>query len=243
MKMGTLRRVAVVAKDQERIAEVRRCLKRNGLVYSPQDPDLVLSYGGDGTFLLAHRLYPTVPKIMVRDSKVCKKCLEGELHHLLRHVERRDYTIERLPRLEARYGRHIFHALNDVIIRNSHLTRAIRYTLSIDGRPVGGEPADAGEEFIGDGLVIATPFGSSAYFYSITKRTFRRGIGIAFNNITTTRKPLILPRTATVVVRIARGPALLGHDNHEETLTLAAGDEIAVKVAGGMAERVILPRH
>ena len=37
-------------------------------------PEFVLCYGGDGTLLFAERHYPTVPKVMIRHSRVCHHC-------------------------------------------------------------------------------------------------------------------------------------------------------------------------
>jgi len=31
---------------------------------------------------------------------------------------------------------------------------------------------------IGDGLIVASPYGSSAYFYSIAKKKFKKGLGL-----------------------------------------------------------------
>ncbi len=38
------------------------------------NPDIVISYGGDGSLLGAERLYPGIPKCPIRDSRSAPKC-------------------------------------------------------------------------------------------------------------------------------------------------------------------------
>lgn len=87
------------------------------------------------------------------------------------------------------------------------------------------------DKFIGDGVVAATPFGSTAYYHSITRTTFDQGIGIAFNNCTGTTEPLRLGDNARLDVRIVRSDAHLSVDNHPELFALSEGDTVSVRRA------------
>ena len=84
-------------------------------------------------------------------------------------------------------------------------------------------------EIVGDGMVVATPFGSSGYFRSITNSTFQIGLGLAFNNSTEPLDHLVLNSDAEVRVRITRGPALLASDNNPEHVHLDRGDEVVIR--------------
>ena len=83
---------------------------------------------------------------------------------------------ELLKLVVAVHGRSIW-GLNDILLRNSDIRSTVRFSVTVNSEPLT-------DEVIGDGLVVATPFGSSAYFRSISNTTFRTGIGIAFNNCT-----------------------------------------------------------
>ncbi len=110
---------------------------------------------------------------------------------------------------------------NDFIIRNKIPTQAIRFTVSINKEKIN-------DIFIGDGVVISTPFGSTAYFNSVTGKSFKTGFGIAFNNIQTNDKNIMLKDIDKVKVKIIRGPAELGTDNNPRTIILNTGDYVHV---------------
>ncbi len=201
------RRVAIVSKQKKALLCCRREAAQRGLRYDEQAPDVVLTYGGDGTLLHAERAYPGVPKLPLRASPTCKKCFDHDIAEALDHLARGAYEQGTRQKLKCKLSTgQEFNALNDIIFRNSNLARAIRFTLTIEGEQVG-------DVLIGDGLVFATPFGSTAYFKSITGTSFERGWGVAFNNLTKQRAPIFLDESATVKVSVIRGPADLAADN------------------------------
>ncbi|MBI4148344.1 NAD(+)/NADH kinase [Candidatus Woesearchaeota archaeon] len=221
-----MNKVAIFGKTEQKILQIRREIKRHGFVFSTTNPDLVISYGGDGTFLVAERAYPGVPKILVRDSTICKKCHDLPLSHILQRIKMGKYFLNEHPKLAARIPGKEDEILstNDFVLRNIAPTHAIRFTLEINGKK-----QNKGNEYIGDGVVIATPFGSTAYYNSITRKTFTKGIGIAFNNLTTPTKHLVLSEQALLRIKLTRGDALFVADNDPTTYTLHEGDVINIK--------------
>ena len=65
-----MKKIHVVGKDPEKVEKMRTQLAERELEYVESDPDLVISYGGDGIFLIAERIFPGVPKILIRDSEI-----------------------------------------------------------------------------------------------------------------------------------------------------------------------------
>ena len=65
----TPKRIAIVGKNAEAI---RPMVEEAGLVVVEQEPELVASYGGDGTLMVAEHVYPGVPKVILKDSLICK---------------------------------------------------------------------------------------------------------------------------------------------------------------------------
>jgi len=104
-------------------------------------------------------------------------------------------------------------ALNEIVIHNKNPQHGIRYRVFLD-------KTDLGKEFIGDGLVVATPFGSTGYYRSITDSYFELGIGIAFNNSTEQADSLVVKEQRQIKVLITRGPALLYADNQTKIINL-----------------------
>ena len=135
------------------------CAQRFGIdVVDAQsgNPDIVVVLGGDGTMLSAVHKYPGIPLLGLN---------LGSLGYLASVEEANfDDAIEAIA--EGRYG--ISHrtalnvcgvnALNDVVVSRGASGHAIRMDLSVDGKYA--------TRFVADGLVVATPTGSTAYSMS-----------------------------------------------------------------------------
>jgi NAD+ kinase len=130
--------------------------------------DALLTFGGDGTLLRGARLLEgrAVPILGVNLGRVgfltsstveeCAQSLEflfsgryevSDRHVLRSVVEGPDGVSRELP-----------YALNDVVVHKTGVARMIRLEVAVDGEPVGPYSAD--------GIIIATPTGSTAYSLS-----------------------------------------------------------------------------
>ena len=223
-------KATVVGENYEAILPL---LQAAGFEIVEAEPEFVISYGGDGTLVKSEHLFPGVPKIVLKNSAVCKKCSALGNDEVLARVARREYKVEELLKLEARFGEKKLVALNDVIVHNADPRHAIRYELLVNGRSVAGE-------VIGDGVVVATPFGSTAYYRSITDSFFEVGIGVAFNNSTEPSDHLILKEESLIKVKIARGPAVVYADNWEDSIEIGEGDEMVIQKAAETAKIVTI---
>ena len=116
---------------------------------------------------------------------------------------------------------------------NKDPRHAIRYSLSVNERTLG-------EAIIGDGVVIATPFGSTAYYRSITDSSFELGIGLAFNNSTEQSDHIVLKEDSVIKIKIIRGPAIVYADNQEEEITLEKDTEIVIRKSREKAQIVVV---
>jgi NAD+ kinase len=213
-------RLFIVGDHRELVAEVAEAA---GLEVVTRGGDVVLSHGGDGTLLRAARRHPDLPLVPVRQSSTTKACANHALPQVLARLAAGDLPREELARIDLRVGRARFVALNDVVLRNENPALAVRFRLRVDG----GAP----EEFAGDGLVVATPFGSTGYFRSITRSRFAHGLGLAFNNSTLSRESRVLSEEAEVRVEVVRGPAVLVHDNDPRTIVLREGHAFELQTA------------
>jgi len=107
-------------------------------------------------------------------------------------------------------------------VHNARPTSSLRCRVFVDDQ-------EFGHEIVGDGVVVATPFGSTAYYRSITRGIFHLGIGLAFNNSIEQVDHLVLGEDAHIRVRITRGPAVVVADNHPEMISLEEEDEVSVR--------------
>lgn len=210
-------------------------LLQYGFIIVEKDPEFVISFGGDGTLILSEFMYPEVPKIVLRDSNICKMCKFGsgtyENEEVLRRVRDGAYHIADVWKLEAVAKGKTLIGLNDITVHNTDPRHGIRYKITVDG-------SMELHEVIGDGVVVSTPFGSTGYYRSITDSYFETGIGLAFNNSTEQADHVVLAEQRTIVLKLTRGPANIYADNQEEIIPLDTGESVTIKKAAKPARIV-----
>lgn len=217
-----MKRFAVVGKNRNKDISLERKMQNLGFVLDKKKPEFVVSVGGDGTFLHSERLYPGVPKLLSRDSVICQKCGNMLLGSMLKRIAAGKHRIRKYNKVEATVAGKKLLATNEIIIRNHFPGHAIRFNVLINGKSLG--PA-----MIGDGIVVSSVYGSTAYFKSITGKSFASGIGVAFNNLTLRRKHLFLPANSRVVFKLVRGLAVVSADNNPKSILISQGKCVSVK--------------
>ena len=121
--------------------------------------DLVVVLGGDGTMLRAlQRFLGTgVPVIGVNFGRVgfLTSIRPDELEAGLERVFAGEYRVFEIPTLELEVGDERWYAVNDVVAASGTLGRMVELEWAIGGEDLGRQPCD--------GLICATPSGSTAY--------------------------------------------------------------------------------
>jgi NAD+ kinase len=129
--------------------------------------DLVCVLGGDGTFLRTARAIggSAVPALGVNLGRVgfLAKVESDDLEKALDQVQAGDYAIEDRFRISVRLvradGSSEDHAcLNEVVVARGTRVRMIRLEVEVSGSHLA--------TYVADGVVVATPTGSTAYSFS-----------------------------------------------------------------------------
>lgn len=191
-------------------------------------PELIACYGGDGTVLHAEQEFPGVPKLILKGSRICKLCSKLGNEEVLARVGAGRFTTREFPKLEAEANGTTLVGMNDIIVHNADARHGIRYRLLVNGEALGGE-------IIGDGIVVATPLGSTGYYRSITDSFFTVGIGIAFNNSTEQSDHMVVGDGSVIRLSVTRGPAVVYADNNPVFLTLEDGGEVTISKSAATA--------
>ncbi|MFH0819260.1 MAG: hypothetical protein V1898_04660 [Patescibacteria group bacterium] len=194
-------------------------------------PDIIVCYGGDGTLLVAERTEPGIPKVIIRNSQICDKCRDESRDAILRLLSENKFYFSKHYKIEAIFKQKKIVGLNDVIIAHARFNTALRFRVYIDGLPYGGE-------FLGDGIVVATPIGSTAYYQAITRSNFQEGIGLAFNNTVNSIGHIVLNEKTKIRIKITRGPGMLMFDNDLKRIYLKEQDEIFIQRSNQVANLV-----
>jgi NAD+ kinase len=189
-------------------SRVGRSLEDAGYRVSPiadgaslADAALLVTIGGDGTLLRAARL-------AVDDGTPILGINTGRLGFLTEfdeddeHIDElpdlleRGLVIEERIALQAQYNDKTFFALNDVVVRKGAVSRLVPFGLCLNDEQAAHIPAD--------GICIATPTGSTAYFLSaggsiISPHVDAFGI-VPLLPHTLFSRPIIVPASSRVVI-------------------------------------------
>ncbi len=197
------------------------------------DPDVVVSFGGDGTLLAAELRWPGLPKVPILNSRLGHRCIHHPAGDVIDALARERLVHNKYTKLECLINHpepgsvepdFALSCLNEINVDMGRINSAVRFRLWLNE-----EPFDDGAEIIGDGFIACTPFGSTAYFNAITRGLFHRGIGIAFKSASRQTNHLVVAEDATVRFVITRGPALLAFDNSMDYVSLVDNDELVVR--------------
>jgi NAD+ kinase len=200
--------------------------------------DLLLTLGGDGTLLRGARQVARhgTPVLGVNFGHVgfltsaAPEELESALDRALSGDIVLDERMTLMVRAESPDGtlRGEFLALNDAVLHKGGVARMIRLAVRADGEEVGSYSAD--------GIILATPTGSTAYSLSaggpIVSPSVNCIIATPICPHTLAVRPLVLPaeETVTVDVLTPSGELLLTIDGQEDA-ELAPGDRVVVRRA------------
>ena len=196
-----------------------------------RDTKLLVTLGGDGTFLAGARLAAPrgIPILGVNLGRL-GFLPELEADHVERGLERfveGSYRLEErsilqvtLLRGERRVARAI--GLNEVVVDHSSEVRMVRIEIAVDGQRVGVIDAD--------GVLVATATGSTAYALAsggpILEPTLRDLLLVPLNPFALTVRPIVFAPGQDITLTVVRGPAELHIDGARRGRSAETGDVV-----------------
>jgi NAD+ kinase len=216
--------------------------------HAAEGTELVLVLGGDGTLLRGAELArpARVPVLGVNLGRVgfLAEADSDALHEAVGHVLDRDYFVEERMTLDlvATVGGEVVAktwALNEISVEKLIRERILEVVVEVDGRPVSA--------FGCDGVLCATPTGSTAYAFSaggpVVWPDVQAILVVPSNAHALFARPLVVSPKSHVAFEIeATGhPAALSADGRR-TFELPAGARIEI-VEGAVPLKVVRLRH
>jgi NAD+ kinase len=160
-------RVAIVAHPgRPRINEIegnlRSWLEARSIVATDEDPDLVVSLGGDGTMLraaqVAHGADAPLLGVNLGTMGYLTEVDAGDELAALEKIIDGSFVMEERMMLRCECAGGSYVGLNEVLVERTSRHRLVRLRVKIGGEALG--------EFNADGVIVATPTGSTAYALS-----------------------------------------------------------------------------
>ena len=193
--------------------------------------DLVVTLGGDGTFLAGARLAAPngIPVLGVNLGRLgfLTELESDGLHEGLRRFIAGDYRIEERTMLQVtllRKGHSIVEqiGLNEVVVDHTGEARILRLEIDVGGQAVGVIDAD--------GAIIATASGSTAYALAsggpILEPTLEDLVLVPMSPFALTVRPIVFAPNQDLTVTAVRGPAEMRVDGLRHGHSVATGDSV-----------------
>ena len=190
--------------------------------------DLVISLGGDGTFLraarLAHRFGSRVLAVNLGRLGFLLNVPPEELVDDVKHSLRHDHVVERLALSITRPGGHPEEfALNEVVLERAHAGSMVRVKSYVGD--------DEYLTYSADGVMVATPTGSTGYNFSaggpVVEATLRVMLLTPIAPHFTIDRTIVVAGDKVVRLVAENKPAEIVADGRSIG-TLAPGESIAV---------------
>ncbi|HEY8416288.1 MAG TPA: NAD(+)/NADH kinase [Thermaerobacter sp.] len=196
-------------------------------------PDLVVSLGGDGTLLRAARAVPPGTPILGVNlgrvgflSELTPDELWDELPGILAGRYHTDDRRLLLGELAGNAGP-VLWAVNELVVRNGGTARLLRLRLWVESELAG--------EVAGDGVVIATATGSTAYALAAggpaVPPELESLVVVPLCSFTLAARPFLVAPGRQVAVELLEGPSARVTADGQESTEMEAGQRLEVALS------------
>lgn len=265
MKLKSINRVGIILRPstpelKEMFLEAKRIFESRGIEVSIdhisggmidimgqpfemmcQNSDFLVTIGGDGTLISAVRrsYHYQLPVLGIHAGKLgfLADLDFTELEVFVDKLIVGDYRIDKRVMLQAtivtKHGENKVVAFNDIVLTRPSISKMIRLETYVDGKNF--------NTYYGDGVVISTPTGSTAYNLSAGGPVlFPHTNVFALTPIcphSLTQRPVVLPGHFEIEIKTPDASALLIVDG-QDMFEITDSDTVHIKLADGGAHLI-----
>ena len=187
----------------------------------PDDCDLFIAVGGDGTILRYARALDTreTPILGLKAGQL-GFLTEGRFDDIAARLRNGRFDIQKRMRIEAAVRSNgttiqTFTALNDIVVHGAGFSRMVKIRTEVDGTLLG--------DYRADGIIVATPTGSTAYSLSAGGPLLAPGVQAMILTPLSPHmlsvRPLVLGAEQVVALHVVAGQNIVvtidGQDGYE----------------------------
>lgn len=199
-----------------------------------ESADVIVALGGDGTMLRVTRELDGADKpilgINIGNLGFLTSVGINDAAAAFKALAAGEYGLAERSILECRVTRGSseiasYHALNDAVITNASPSRVVTLDVAVG--------SDEGTSFVGDGLIVATPSGSTGHSLSSGGPIVHPGVKAMVMSLicpqTLSSRPMVVPseRVINISVQSSSGEVMLTMDG-QVSLPLETGDKVEV---------------
>ena len=192
--------------------------------------DLIIVFGGDGTLLNSARKYlkNNIPILGINMGNVgfLTDVKTEDFESIIQDILNGKFEIEERNLVSASFLNETVYGLNEIVIHSGAYTQLMRYRLSVNDKVV--------YEQRSDGLIIATPTGSTAYALSAGGPIIHPSLDVwtilPMLPQSISSRPFVISSKERVVIKLLKGPledAKICADGHDD-IAVPYDEDIAI---------------
>ena len=192
--------------------------------------DLIIVFGGDGTLLNSARKYlkNNIPILGINMGNVgfLTDVKTEDFESIIQDILNGKFEIEDRNLVSASFLNETVYGLNEIVIHSGAYTQLMRYRLSVNDKVV--------YEQRSDGLIIATPTGSTAYALSAGGPIIHPSLDVwtilPMLPQSISSRPFVISSKEKVVIKLLKGPledAKICADGHDD-IAVPYDEDIAI---------------
>jgi NAD+ kinase len=182
--------------------DAARVLDKKATPIGEMDVDFVITIGGDGTILRAFQR--STAKLLGINAGVMGFLTEVSLKNIetaLGRVLSNDYKLDERIKLKVMVdGNRLFDCLNEVVFHTAQVAKMRHFKICIDG--------SVADDFRADGLMVATPTGSTSYAMSaggpIIDPRVEAMVMVPIAPFKLSGRPLVVPARSSIKITLEK---------------------------------------
>ena len=232
-----LKKVVGFVDDFELDALSAKSLGLQGVEIKDLSGDVIISLGGDGTILhILSQINKPILGINFGGVGFLNELEpDSDIFSAILNIINKKYYEEKLHRIDTYLnGLNVGTAVNEIVLHTSRVSKIQGFEISSDDKLI--------DSFRGDGVIIATPTGSTSYSMSvgapIIYPTMKSNIIVPIAPYKLGSRPLVLPSEYDISAKITGHPEAVMVIDGKEEIYIKGDDKIEFKASNSPASLI-----